>query len=130
MKHTVCSIYFSTDLLHIPVLHTLTKLLDLKGEMAGKSNKGRGKRGSHNSSNSSNPSEAAVLSDVPVKDNTAGSLEPAEAEAADVSAADESLSANSKAKEHETANSDSQQKQGEAGYINIFLFNVFHMKDC
>lgn len=34
--------------------------------MAGKSNKGRNRRGSHNAPNSS---EAAVLSDVPVKDN-------------------------------------------------------------
>ncbi|XP_054814407.1 clustered mitochondria protein isoform X2 [Prosopis cineraria] len=76
--------------------------------MAGKSNKGRAKRGSHNASSSSNPAEAAVVSDVRTKDNIENASESVKPHATDVSAAGESTSADSVAKEQESA-----QKQGD-----------------
>ncbi|KAE9459801.1 hypothetical protein C3L33_08262, partial [Rhododendron williamsianum] len=77
--------------------------------MAGKSNKGRNRRGSHNAPNSS---EAAVLSDVPVKDNISLSESSKSTSNGDVPVT-ESTSVEPELKQPETANSESQSKQGE-----------------
>ena len=84
--------------------------------MAGKSNKARGRKGSHNASSSSNYLEPSAQSDVPAKDNVEGTSESAKADAAEVSVAGDSASANPEVKENEAGgNEGSQQKQGEPG---------------
>lgn len=97
--------------------------------MAGKSNRGRGKKGSHNASNSSNLSEAATLPDVPVKDNTVGTSEPAKAEGVEISTEGESTSANSGVKEQETADTGSQQKQGTR-QDKCFIYFTHSISKC
>ncbi|KAK9282829.1 hypothetical protein L1049_011052 [Liquidambar formosana] len=85
--------------------------------MAGKSNKGRNRRGSHTTTNSSDP---VVSSDAPLKDNVSA-LESSKVDANGVLAVGESTSANSEAKESETANSANQAKQGD---LHLFPVSV------
>lgn len=89
--------------------------------MAGKSNKGRNRRGSHNAPNSS---EAAVLSDVPVKDNISLSESSKSTSNGDVPVT-ESTSVEPELKQPETANSESQSKQGDVNISIQLLAMVF-----
>ncbi|KAE8038191.1 hypothetical protein FH972_010723 [Carpinus fangiana] len=77
--------------------------------MAGKSNKGRNRRGAHATAHSS---ESVVSPDAPVKDNSSAS-ESTKADSNGVSTLDESTNVTPEVKESETANSASQQKQGD-----------------
>lgn len=86
--------------------------------MAGKSNKGRNRRAAHTTANSS---ESVVSSDAPVKDNSNAS-ESTKADSNGVSTLDESPNVTPEVKESETANSASQQKQGEVNCMNVLIY--------
>jgi protein TIF31 len=86
--------------------------------MAGKSNKGRNRRGAHTTANSS---ESVVSSDAPVKDNLSAS-ESTKADSNGVSTLDESTNVTPEIKESETANSASQQKQGEVSCMSVLIY--------
>lgn len=89
--------------------------------MAGKSNKGRNRRGAHTTVHSS---ESAVSSDAPVKDNPSASESP-KADSNGVSTLDESTNVTPEVKESETANSASQQKQGEVSCMNVLIYALW-----